>query len=373
MTFTLDWLTIKHVIENHNIKGNRMQGLIILDGPDCAGKTTLATALQARAQELGGVAPIHHLGKPPEDECWRLHSEALCRYVLEAFTEHHVVIADRHFMSEGIYGDVYRTGSEYPFASRHVDRALHRFRALRVICAPESWYVTKKLEEMKKVRHEEFHDKMDEVCNRYRALWFGAPDKGMPLQPDRDYLQQLTDEGGVSERLGWYHYDVQQHGHDLKAFSSLLLQELADEVALVPEEMLDPHDWRFTGFPAEDSVLFVADRINAENPLNLPFFANSASSLFLAKAFHKLHLDESKVVIANIHDKGGLDTVRGLQQMCGRTIVMGRDAERTMRTYGIAFDAAVRHPQHAARFNRFDQSYVNELEQALGGWAGARS
>lgn len=356
----------KNVLRKDN---KNMRGLIILDGPDCAGKTTLAEAIAKRVTELGGEPVINHLGKPPEGECWQLHSEALLKYLKQAFQENKVVIADRHFMSEAIYGSVYRDGSEYPYSARHIDRVLHRFRALRVICAPPVGYIIKKLDEMKKIRHEDFHENMNQVAERYRDLWFGIHDGEIF---DNDYIRQLSDTG-IAEKLGWYHYDVTgEQGKDLKTYSSFLLQEMWEEQEMLPDDLFEIDDWAFTGFPNEHSVLFVGDRLSVGNALNLPFFANSGSSLFLAKTLQKLGADESRIVIANINDPEGVNTVKALGLMCGRVVVMGRLAERTARREGVGFDCAIRHPQHANRFNHSDESYTLEMGEALNGWAGVK-
>lgn len=351
---------------------NKIRGIILLDGPDCAGKTTLANKIKDQAEKLGATAEVHHLGKPAVGTCWHEHSSALIRYVGDAYGHDKLIIADRHFLSEAIYGCVYRDGSEYPFAARHVDRLFNRLRVPRVICAPPVDAVVEKHAEMKKIRFEEYDSGMDKVAKRYLDLWHGAEtgevnDSHWPYNHDTDYIQQLTLCGGVADRLGWYHYDWTKH--DTDTYARYILHELITEQELVPEEMLNVWDFKFTGFPDKNSVLLVGDKLSPRATWDIPFYANDGCSLYLAKTLQQLSADESRIVMANINDPNGLQTVRALMEMCGRVVVLGREAEKTMLLAGLRFNAKVRHPQHARRFSHNTDAYHGELWSALDGWA----
>lgn len=359
---------------------SKIRGVILLDGADCTGKTTLAGNIAKRATDLGAQPIICHLGKPAPGTCWEEHKTALCDYLDKAFRLDMLVIADRHFLSEAVYGCSYRTGSEYPYAARHVDRLLHRFRALRVICAPPVGFVVENHAKMKQVRREEYDSGMDIVAQRYLDLWHGAKSGHVThgtsthlwhYNSHEDYIQQLTRAGGVADKLGWYHYDVTTQGeNNSQYYVDYLLDELQTEQEVISEYLLAPDLRRFTGYPTPQSVLLVGDRIKSENPLHVPFLSNSNSSVYLAETLHKLHADESRVVIANVHDKGGTETIKDLNAYCGRTIVMGREAEKTLLNMRLSFDARVRHPQHARRFSHNDDSYEREMRIAFHGMAG---
>ena len=353
-----------------------MRGIIILDGSDGAGKTTLANAIKERVETMGHKAIVCHQGKPAPGTCWDTHSSALLDYIEEAFTKNTVVIGDRHFLSESIYGRVYRTGSEYPFGARHVDRLLERFRALRVVCAPSVKYITTTHARLKNERVEEYDSGMNKIALAYLDLWNGALVKSGTAdeysKDTNDYLVQLMVNGGAADRNGWCHYDVETHGQDLKTYVAYLLHELNEQQSLIPENLLDPTLWHFTGFPHDQAVLLVGDRVSAENRFNIPFYSNKGSSLYLAKTLHKLNADEARIVIANVNDPDGLETVSDLAAMCGRVVVLGREAERAMQKQGIKYHARIRHPQHARRFSFHDNAYMVELGAALDGWAGVQ-
>lgn len=345
-----------------------MRGLIILDGPDGAGKTTLAEAIHAQCLKNKQRSSIHHLTKPQSGKAWEEHRDALLKYLHEAYTQDTVVIADRHFMSECIYGRHYREGSEYPHAARHVDRILHRFRALRVICAPPVEYIKKTYARLRRERVEMYDGGMEAIAKRYLDLWTGS--SSSDYATPNDYIEQLTHAGGVYRFMGWYHYDVTSHPMDkVHLFADELLSELEDEQFLLNEQLYDFEVHRFTGFPHDRAVLLVGDRVNEDNLLHIPFFSNQGSSVYLAEQLSRLNVDESRVVMVNANDPAGESTVRLLTELCGRTIVLGRLAERTMLQRRIHFDASIRHPQAARRFSYHDHSYGKELKQALRGWA----
>ena len=59
-----------------------IRGIILLDGPDAAGKSTLAEAIRQEVFKREGEneAIIRHLGKPLAGTCWKEHSEAVIDY-----------------------------------------------------------------------------------------------------------------------------------------------------------------------------------------------------------------------------------------------------------------------------------------------------
>lgn len=362
-----------------------LQGLIILDGPDGSGKSTLAAALKREVEYRGSSAVVHHSAPIEGSDCWEVHSQELLGYIHSAFVMNKVVIMDRQFMSESVYGTVYRGGSVYPHAVRHIDRLLHRFRALRVVCAPEPEFVIEHHARLKNERDELYED-IAEVAVRYRALWDGvvgtmdpggegwAMSCGVRYDGKQDYLQQLSLAGGVKDTPGWYHYDLNHEGIYLKNYVSYLLHELGQEQRSASKFTLDPVKFTHTGFAHTGSVLLVGDEVAGPNRLMLPFYANSGSSLYLARTLHKLGAEENKVVICNVNDPSGLDQVQQLieETNFSRKVIMGRQAERTFLHAGMRFDAVVRHPQHARRFSHNDNSYENELRAAFSGYAGVK-
>lgn len=336
-----------------------MKGLILLDGPDCAGKSTLAKSLQDASAEAGHRAVVHHLGKPDPGTCWKMHADALIAYIKQMLEEDVIVIADRHFLSEGIYGRGYRSGSEYPYAMRYMDMLFNRYSGLKVICCPPTSVVVDTHAKMKEVRREEYDSGMDKIANMFQSVWHSAVH--LTSLPGGDYTSQLAALGGVQDKRFWYHFDYTES--DVDEYARFLLDELVVEQSL-STPVLD--GLKFNGTPGPRSVLLVGDKMNTVNDLGIPFFANHGSSAFLAKTLHQLAVPAENLCIVNVNDPGGIEATEILQKWCGRTVVLGREAERTM-IQRIPFDAYCRHPQHARRFNHNDTTYLKELGLAMGG------
>lgn len=330
-----------------------MRGIILLDGPDCAGKTTLANEIKRVAEVGGHKADIRHLGKPEAGTCWAMHSEALLTNIFDMLNDNTVIIMDRHFLSEAVYGTVYREGSEYPYTMRFVDMLFNRYRALKVICCPPVDVVVETHAKMKNLRREEYDSGMDKVA----ALYEKIRDNGSVV-PTRsmDYMWQLIYAGGVSETSLWYHYDYTVDG--LTDAAIFLLKELEHESWFYGD---DTWHYSFNGTPGPLSTLLVGDKISQENLMHIPFFANSDSSLYLAKTLHRIGVKAERLCIANINDEGGAETVRYLANRCKQVIALGRNAERSLQIHDIHYHGQVRHPQHASRFSHNDDSYVAEL------------
>ena len=349
-----------------------MRGIIMLDGPDGSGKSTLAEELASQVESVGGSAKICHSVPKEASDCWSVHSQELLDHCLSAFSgEGGVIILDRFFATEAIYGDVYRGMSAYPATARSLDRLLYRFRAIRVLCAPPSQYVEETHRRLCSERHEEFLTSMDVVAQRYLDLWAGAEacEVGQFKQQymHTEYTQQLCLLGGVRDRRGWYRYDVSVEGNQVDRVASALLEQLQTELATAAPLDLDLGR-HFTGNSAAEALL-VGDRLGGPNDLSVPFYANDGSSLYLMQTLQELATDESKLCIANVNDPGGVATVRWLAAG-KRVIALGREAEKTLAAHGIPYDTTVRHPQHARRFTSRDDSYAAELRQAFDGLAG---
>ena len=133
--------------------------LIILEGPDGAGKTTLANAL---SEKLGGVE-IRHCGpltQPPLDEYVR----DLYDYYVRGTGD---IIYDRHYMGELIYGPLYRGKSQIDFPTRYaIETFLNMCGALLV-------HVTNDLKTLRKrceLRGEDFLKPED--IEHVRAMYY---------------------------------------------------------------------------------------------------------------------------------------------------------------------------------------------------------
>ena len=103
-----------------------MKGLIIVDGCDGTGKTTLA---QAICNRYNGV--YMHNTYRWKDKMYLYHTAALHRALKLSKTR--LVVIDRLWMSEAIYAEVYRGGSPWPHMGRMIDRIVRKHAGMYII------------------------------------------------------------------------------------------------------------------------------------------------------------------------------------------------------------------------------------------------
>jgi len=130
--------------------------IISLEGPDRAGKSTLARLLvqEHEACHPEGTAAIWHEGPPPEGV------NLVARYELPLLlnrdritSEEHLVVLDRYETGELIYGPLLRGRSGLsPGQALHVDLLLHSFGAKRYVVNPGLFRLD--------LRHEEKPDEL---------------------------------------------------------------------------------------------------------------------------------------------------------------------------------------------------------------------
>lgn len=344
-----------------------MQGIIILDGADGTGKTTLAKKLCDKIANSSYV----HLSKPHPGHAWDEHKIAIIN-AIKAYRSGKFVVIDRHFLSEAIYGKIYRNGSEYPFAARHVDRLLYRFGAMRVITTAPVNYVIETHKKLVAEREEMYTDRMGEIAQLYIDIWNGGDQSYIEASgaETKGYMEQLIASGGVGDKIGWTNYDVTTDGTRLDKYADKLLNEAQNLQRCVPIFYEEADN--LTGWPRKQSIALVGDKVNTGD-YDWPFLTNHGSSLYLAKTLNELRADESRICMLNINGPYGLEIMKQVKLACGRVIVLGKEAERRLEQAKISYDAKVRHPLHASRFTNSDNSYSNELRKAFAGFAGVKT
>lgn len=137
-----------------------MKGIIILDGPDACGKTTLANKF---IEKYGGT--YIHLTYRFADKM-PLYHMAMLRKALK-LSKTQLVIIDRLHVSEYIYAKVYRGGSKWPWMLASFNSFCRELGIPIIICAPSTvergveWFNAAKTE------RPEMYDDIKEVIKEY--------------------------------------------------------------------------------------------------------------------------------------------------------------------------------------------------------------
>lgn len=135
--------------------------IIVLEGPDGAGKTTLARALQ---EYLG--ARYIHLTYRWKDKMHLYHGAAirLCAHL----AQNQPVILDRWWPSEIIYADAYRGGSKFAKYHLLLEHIASNLGVVYVFCLPgdRDRYLTH-YNELKGKRQELYDEGMERVYDGY--------------------------------------------------------------------------------------------------------------------------------------------------------------------------------------------------------------
>lgn len=297
--------------------------VVVLEGPDCSGKTQLAERL---AIEFG--FKVVHTGRPGKDEdLFVSYTDRL----IEALSDDQPVVFDRLHIGETVYGPVMRkTDLLGPLGLRLIDRVIAARNVKTVICLLErSTYIPR------------FTNRGDDyVKDSVKAIKI--------YNQYHDYYNRHRFCAGVT-RYDFEHDDLD----DL--YYTLFSPRLSLPVGC-------------TGNPLAE-VLIVGDSVNS-NVLahDLPFHHLANSSLYLHQSLDLSGLDENNLAFANTFKYTGGAT--NLAQIVGRmpkfkkAIALGREAERSLRHYNLPHDY-VMHPSCAKRFKHHSmKQYARELKKA---------
>jgi predicted ATPase len=284
--------------------------LIILEGPDGAGKTTLAKEL-----EKCGYVYVHH-GVPTEEEgkdlfAWRLKA------LLDA-REFQSVVFDRLHLSERIYGPVMRGASLHTeLHEKLIERYLHAQGGQVVICLPP-WRVV--LNNWMKNQENEYVDSPQKLKRIYDAY---------------EKLQ------GPYMCFDYTIYNVQAFAKGLTEIENYKL----------PDTWVGSPNARF---------LFVGERANGLP--DLPFMEAKNSSLYLHECIDAAGYQESEIAFTNAYQAdGSLNNLLYNPYHPTTVIALGNVAHVALRDVQHAL---VAHPAYWKRFHANErQTYVDTLSK----------
>jgi len=147
--------------------------LLILEGPDGGGKTTLAEQLRNRLHNRQNPGLLHIVKHGPYKD---VMAEDLCkiyfRAMSPALTFNDTVVMDRSWLSEPIYGEVYRKGANRIDVPRRrmLERVALSRGAVVVLCQPDFEVCCKTFESRRAEEYLDTSAQLRKVYDGYTAL-----------------------------------------------------------------------------------------------------------------------------------------------------------------------------------------------------------
>lgn len=296
---------------------DRPKKLIIFEGPDCAGKTTLMREFR---NTMIDATEVHH------GPYSRLTASQLPRFYVDSMMpllhQYENLLMDRCWLSERIYGDVFRKGTDRVgmTARRQLERIAMRHGAVIVLCLPP-W---------ESVRSEWLKRKGADSDNEYL-------DKIEQLEEVYSLYTKLH----VVTDLPIVRYDYTVHGSQLN--------QLKSEVARVA---MQPHKTRGTVGNLDAKVILVGEKpsehTDQDQLMQWPFcsFSTQGSSRWLTS-----HLDATQIPEADLLWVNASSGLYQIKDLYARTVIaLGQAASEELSRTRIPHLVAS-HPQHHKRFH----------------------
>jgi len=175
------------------------KGLIVLDGPDGCGKTTLALKIC----EMYNGFYIHNTWTPELQKVMDNYQTECLEEAIEKSKETLVVI-DRLWLSEICYSEGMRGGSEYPELHKKLCDRIEEVGGLNIVCMPTN--IKKGITRFNKLKEErqELFDNIEKVFHVYDALYNGGV---YPFNTQSNFLTSLTFEP-LKYKTNFIDYDM---------------------------------------------------------------------------------------------------------------------------------------------------------------------
>lgn len=311
--------------------------IIVLEGPDGSGKTTLAQHLVKKYD-----AHYMHLTYRFKDRMFTYHTAALERALAIEKTGKMVVI-DRWWPSINIYDDVFRKRRTFPMAGRMLDRAGMHGGVVYVLCLPMDREQHLKEFEARRAEGGEMYDTVEEICEGYQ-LW----------------------ENQNSSRVDVITYDRFYHGGNLDRVAGKIRERWFDLNRVIPHWF---QGTRLTGGNVFDpKIMIIGEQSNPKGRHKVwPFYEHGHSSLWLTETLDQANIPESNIVWANAIDEEGWSSPSLLSKLYGQTahtlkgvVALGGRARDVAHIAGIPKVLELYHPAYVKRFQGGDNTdYIN--------------
>lgn len=317
--------------------------IVVVEGPDGSGKTTLAMKLCA---SMG--AKYLHLTYRFKNQMFNYHTAAI--ELALKYAEKQPVVIDRWWPSELIYADVFRGGSTIKHSGRFLDRVALKHGVTYVFCNPsdEAKYFSR-FDALKETGRE-MYTSMEGVYQGYQNLY-------KRLGPRTDCV----------------HYDIDTDGKDLENYVEWLETYSSSIWGRVNPFWSDNGNRMIAGNGNRPDILFVGDENLSKTRREVwPFFEYGNSSLWFTEALARHKIPEHKLAWVN-SAKAGIpcyDMVRKaiLVAKPKYVVMLGHKAEgRVVPDHNSPIQYHfMRHPQWYRRFSPLEQVDIIALKRMLG-------
>jgi hypothetical protein len=300
--------------------------IVILEGPDGGGKSTLAKEL------LAGPCKgwrYEHNGTYEGMSSFDLFKEYTAQLMAG---RHEGILLDRSFDSEGIYGPVIRKEDRLGKLGRKLlNRLCSAVGAVQVVCLPP-----------KAVAENNWQEKVTDYVKKELA-WNKVYDRYEELVQDPRYVRYD------------YTWNEGRTRKDLANRFRTMIQISAGQDSL-PEG--------YVGSPRA-RYLFVGEQVSLRKAwVDLPFFALSGVSAYLAEVLEEAGLAEEDVALVNAYSWSGYPTIlQNHPRTIIQVIALGHLARKACAQAGVPADY-LPHPNYVMRFNK-KRTYVKKLKELL--------
>lgn len=340
--------------------------IFIVEGPDGAGKTTIA-------KYLCETLDAHYIHDRHVKDQWCLNTAQL-RLAIKYYMSGQHVVLDRHWLGDNVYGSTFRGGGS--LWVRRIDSVLQRFGAVYILCLPPIDQLEERFQELRQIRPEKFNT-IREVACRYHDLYYGNV-----IRPfDGDYVEQQSclypwaDSNRIIFVYDRFKYTVIGTHRWLKGTVIPAAKDLHDNIRNADPLARELDAWELSGTLRYCKALLVGER--GKHPLaavNWPFYANVHSPAYLTKALHKAKVCETHIALTNAKSIKGnnwgnfMKIFRWVKDNRPevKVVAMGAAAEKAITYHGYRFDASIPHPQWACRFAH-NGEWWKQLEAAIYG------
>lgn len=339
-----------------------MPGIIVIDGPDGAGKTTLAKSI---CEKFDGV--YLHLTYRWKTRMFYYHTAAIQQAAKHASRGRTVVI-DRWWPSEAVYADVFRGGSPWPLLGRFLERVMLKYAGVYVLAVPQE--PAKALERFNRLKteREEMYEDMAQVISSYNNLYYGL----MPVEGE-DYVSFLVKYGGMMQQKNVHlPYAVEREGlteATIRGYIEGLAARLSQLRSTQLHEALFTDTVNFLGHLNSARWMIVGEERNENKSPRpgYPFFDYADSSLYLTQALHSLPIREEHVLYLNAYNNGKpeelIPDIINMRPYI-RVVALGEKASQVLRRFGIDH-WSMYHPAYHKRFKSDVIDYANMLRSAM--------